>query len=93
MHERFLLGQVTEGEETLADGSGRGYRFAADLPLNASHPDTRVNMIEYWEVDKNDTEKVTLNMSWITNLEITRENVYEIVRAARTRWKVENEVL
>ena len=91
MHARFLLGHVTEGEETLADGSGRGYRFAADLPLNASHPDTRVNMIEYWEVDKNDTEKVTLNMSWITNLEITRENVYELVRAARTRWKVENE--
>ena len=75
MHERFLLGQVTEDEETLADGSGRGYRFAADLPLNASHPDTRVNMIEYWEVDKIDPEKVTLNMSWITNMEITRENV------------------
>ena len=48
MHARFLLDQVTEGEETLADGSGRGYRFAADLPLNASHPDTRANMIEYW---------------------------------------------
>ncbi len=88
MHERFLLGEVTEDEETLPDGRGRGYRFVADLPLNASHPDTRVNMIEYWEVDKNDPEKVTLNMSWITNLDITRENVYEIVRAARTRWKV-----
>lgn len=48
-------------------------------------------MIEYWEVDKNDTEKVTLNMSWVTNLEITRANVFDIVRAARTRWKVENE--
>ncbi len=89
MHKRFALGE--EDEERLVDGSGRGYRFAADLPLNASHPDTRVNMIEYWEVDKVDPEKVTLNMSWITNMQITRENVYEIVRAARTRWKVENE--
>lgn len=91
MHDRFLLGQVTEDEERRVDGSGRGYRFAADLPMNASHPDTRVNMIEYWEVDKKDPEKVTLNMSWVTNLEVTRENVYEIVRAARTRWKIENE--
>ena len=91
MHKRFALGEVTEDEERLVDGSGRGYRFAADLPLNASHPDTRVNMIEYWEVDKVDPEKVTLNMSWITHMEITRENVFDIVRAARTRWKVENE--
>ena len=30
-------------------------------------------------------------MSWVTNLEVTKEDVYEIVRAARTRWKVENE--
>ena len=89
MHERFVLGDVTEDEERLDDGRGRGYRFATDLPLNASYPDTRVNMIEYWETDKND--KVTLNMSWITNLEINKENVFDIVRAARTRWKVENE--
>ncbi|WP_430882435.1 hypothetical protein, partial [Granulosicoccus sp. 3-233] len=67
MHDRFLLGQVTEDEEKRVDGSGRGYRFSNDLPMNASHPDTRVNMIEYWEVDKKDPEKVTLNMSWVTN--------------------------
>ncbi len=89
MHERFLLGEVTEAEDKLDDGTGRGYRFAADLPLYASHPELGVNMIEYWEEDKNG--KVTLGMSWITNLEITRENVFDIVRAAKTRWKFENE--
>ena len=90
MHERFVLGQVTEAEHRLEDGSARGYRFAANLALNASHPDMRVNMIEYWETDKNDSEKVTRDMSWITNLDITEENIFDIVRAARTRWKVEN---
>lgn len=89
MHERFLIGEVTEEEQKLDDGTGRGYRFAADLALNASHPDIRVNMIDYWEQNKNG--KVTLTMSWITNLKITRENIFDIVRAARTRWKVENE--
>ena len=91
MHERFLHGQVAEQEHKLEDGSTRGYRFANDLPLNGSHPELRVNMIEYWETDKNDNEKVTRNMSWITNLEISEENIFELVRAARTRWKVENE--
>ena len=91
MHERFVLGQVTEAEHRLEDGSARGYRFAAILPLNASHLDMRVNMIEYWETDKNDSEKVTRDMSWITNMDITEENIFDIVLAARTRWKIENE--
>ena len=63
--------------------------WADGLVLNASQPDIRVNMLEYWEVDK--SGKVKLNMSWITNLDITKENAYDIVRAARTRWKIENE--
>ena len=91
MHERFVLCRVTEAEHRLEDGSARGYRFAANLALNASHPDIRVNMIEYWETDKNDSEKVTRDMSWITKMDITEENIFDIVRAARARWKVENE--
>jgi hypothetical protein len=91
MHERFLLAEVTELEQTRDDGSGCGYRFTAGLALNTSHPDIRGHMIEYWETDKNGSKKVTLNMSWITSLEITRESAFEIVRATRTRWIVENE--
>ena len=30
-------------------------------------------------------------MSWITNMDNTVENIFDILRAARTRWKVENE--
>ena len=63
MHERFVLAQVTEAEHRLEDGSARGYRFAANLALNGSRPDMRVSMIEYWETDKNDSEKVTRDMS------------------------------
>ena len=92
MHERLLLGQVSEQEQRLDDRDSRGYRFAANLPLNPSHADMQVNMLEYWETDKNDNEKVTYNMSWITNLQITQENVFTIVRTARTRCKVKNEM-
>ena len=90
MHKRLLVGRVTEQERRLAGGSSRGYHFAANIPINASHPDILLDMIECWETDKNDSERVMRNMSCITNLDIAQENVFDIVRAARTRWKVEN---
>jgi hypothetical protein len=51
-----------------------------------------VNFLEYWEVKttKNGSEKIQ-RFSWVTDFEITRENAYEIMRAGRVRWKIENE--
>jgi hypothetical protein len=89
MHERFQRGDVTEAEEMLDDGTRRGYRFAANFRLNDSHPDVRVNMLEYWVVDK---KGQTMNFSWITNLSINTENVHALAKAGRTRWRIENEV-
>ena len=63
MRGRSAFAQVTEQEHRLEDGSTRGYRFANNLILNGSHLDLRVNMIEYWETDKNNSEKVTRDMS------------------------------
>jgi DNA-binding winged helix-turn-helix (wHTH) protein len=89
MHRLFERGEVTESEETLDDGTRRGYRFAADFALNNSHAESRVNMLEYWIVDK---KGKTTNFSWITNLSITIENVHAIAQAGRTRWSIENEL-
>ena len=89
MHGRFQQGNVVEHEEKLADGTVRGYRFAADFALNNSHPDIRVNMLEYWVVDK---KQKTTNFSWITSLPITVDNVHEIACAGRKRWSIENEL-
>lgn len=36
-------------------------------------------------------EKISYENTWMTNLEISESNVVEMVRAARSRWKVENE--
>jgi hypothetical protein len=33
----------------------------------------------------------TQHFSWITDLKITEDNVYQFMRGARTRWKIENE--
>jgi hypothetical protein len=63
------------------------FRFVNDLPLNKSHPDIRVNFLEYWQA----TSKGNISFSWVTDIVITRENAYPLMRAGRARWKIENE--
>ena len=31
------------------------------------------------------------HFSWVTKLPLTQENVYEVMRAGRSRWRIENE--
>jgi hypothetical protein len=65
----------------------RRYRFINNEPLNASNQDFKVNFFEYWET----TGKKTKHFSWITDFEITRKNVKNLVKGGRSRWKIENE--
>jgi len=64
--------------------------FANGLILNGQHQDILTNYFEYTEVDKL-TEKQTFYSTWITDIEITLENIQELVEVARARWKIENE--
>ena len=64
------------------------FRFINKVPLNKSNQDLLVNFIEYWQIDKDGKIK---SFSWVTDLTITDDNVYEIMRAGRARWKIENE--
>jgi len=65
------------------------FRIVYNAPLNKSNQDCRVTFIEYWE--DNVAGGKLLKFSWVTNLDITRENVYKFMRGARARWKIENE--
>lgn len=64
------------------------FRFLNQVPLNKAHPDLLINVLEYWQIDKD--EKIT-KFSWVTDIPITVENVFQLMRAGRARWKVENE--
>jgi hypothetical protein len=66
----------------------RGYRFINDAPLNKTYPDVRVNYLDYWEGDEHGKQK---NFIWITDITLSRDNIYHVMRAGRSRWKVENE--
>jgi len=63
------------------------FQFLNNVPLNASNAGVRVNVIEYWEIDGDKCQHFT----WITDLWVTKDNVFEIMRGGRARWKIENE--
>ena len=65
------------------------FSFINNVPLNKSNQDLLLNFLEYWEVD-NKTGK-TQHFSWVTDLKIKIQNVYDIMRGGRARWKIENE--
>ena len=73
-----------------SDDKGRRhvYRWANQVPLNGSRDADPVNVFEYWlHVGR----KVTYHNSWVTDLDVSKANVVELVRAGRARWKIENE--
>jgi hypothetical protein len=87
VQDKLWSGECHEWEYTDAHGVEHGYRWCNDRPLNQSHPQLRVNFLEYWEID-GDQQRL---FSWITDIEVTRDNVQPLMRGGRARWKVENE--
>ena len=93
----YLFKQVRDAEHTgrvtyyerhdRAAGLLHRFRFINDMPLNESHPDVRVNFIEYWEIGDDKVQ----HFSWVTDLRVNKRNVYRLMRGGRARWKIENE--
>jgi hypothetical protein len=81
-------GRVTYYERhDRAAGVMHRFRFVNDVPLNASHGDVRVNFIEYWEI----SDAKVQHFSWVTDLRVSKRNVFHLMRGGRARWKIENE--
>lgn len=70
-----------------AAGIAHHFRFVNDVPLNASRCDVRVNFIESWEVSKDNVQ----HCSWVTDLRVSKRNVYQLMRGGRARWKIDHE--
>ena len=81
-------GRVTYYERhDRAAGVIHRFRFVHDVPINASNVDVRVNFIEYWEIG----EAKVQHFSWVTDLRVSKRNVFHLMRGGRARWKIENE--
>jgi hypothetical protein len=90
MDDALIAGEAIEFSSTRTDGSEitDTFRFVNGIALNKSHPDLMVNMLEYWQVDGDGNE---IHFTWVTDLPLSCDNVYKIMRAGRARWRIENE--
>ncbi len=69
-------------------------QYVADLALNASNLDVRVNFLQHFEYDKEHDRnggKVTKRFSWVTDIDLDRSLLLKFVRGGRSRWRIENE--
>lgn len=91
---QFLFDTIDASEETeyyeILDEHGfrHQFRYLNDIALNKSNADVRVNFFEYMQTDPKGKEIV---FSWVTNIYITKNNIFALMKGGRARWKIENE--
>jgi len=65
-------------------------KFANGLILNGQNQDILTNYFEYEETNIQTGERIFYS-TWVTDIEINEQNIEELVKIARSRWKIENE--
>lgn len=64
------------------------YEWVNEIPLNGTKDADQVNFFYYQLTDKG---KITYRNSWVTDIVINEDNVVQLVKGGRARWKIENE--
>ncbi len=105
LNYRFILGAkpndhklLFEWVETTADtrhsaytdeqGITHRFRYLNGAPLNEANFELTINFLEYWETRPNGK---CLHFSWVTDIPIQPDNLMQLMRGGRARWKIENE--
>ena len=91
--QEYLAGaELSACEKTVRRGKKRvlhRYRWLCGVPLRDGKDAMAVN---WFEIEISDgAGKVTYRNSFVTNLDVTSENVTELADCGRARWKIENE--
>lgn len=81
-------GQVQSVHAQEASGASRDWLYVNGLSINESNQEVRVNLLIYVEVD---AQGQTHTWAWVTDLTLTVDNVREVARGGRVRWRIENE--
>jgi hypothetical protein len=85
-----MFGLKAGHQMVFIDKKGRKhqYRWVNDIPLNGSKDADQVNFFDYRIITN---EKTTYRNSWVTDITIDENNIVDLVKAGRARWKIENE--
>lgn len=70
------------------EGITHEFEYVNNVLLCNSSPKLRVNFIQYTQTDKKG-KKTTF--TWITNIKLANNKLFALMKAARARWKIENE--
>ncbi len=65
------------------------FYWESNLPLSSSQSHIRVNFLRYQQKDIQGN--LLKEFTWITDIELRKNNVLLLAKAARSRWKIENE--
>jgi len=86
--EQKQMGEVSRLKYKDQKGRDHVHEWINAVPLNGNKNTYWVNYFEYQIIANG---KTTYRNSWITDIPIDRDNVKHLVRAGRSRWKIENE--
>lgn len=85
---RRQRGQMLQHQVLDQDGTRHVFEYTNDVALNNSAADVRVNCLLY---EQHPPKGKVRRFSWITDFQLSTRNVMRIMRAGRSRWKIENE--
>jgi hypothetical protein len=75
-------------EEDAVSGASRSWLFVNGVSINESNQEVVVNLLVYVELD---AKGEIHTWAWVTDLTLTGDNVQQVARGGRTRWRIENE--
>ena len=75
---------------TLTDHKNRLHRYewVNDVPING---DPKSHLVDFFDYRLIVNGKTNYRNSWVTDVAVTENNVVELVKVGRARWKIENE--
>lgn len=82
---------ITKETIKRVDKNKYSFRYVNNVPLNNTKDSPKVNFIECDVEELSGKRIIKKHFSWVTNINVTDDNVYKLMRGGRARWKVENE--
>ena len=87
--EGLRRGKLLDRLEVLDKNRRYVYEWVNQIPLNGT---ANSPVLNYMELKIYNAEgKLTRRFSWMSDIEISKDNVQQLVGGARARWKIENE--
>ena len=90
--EYYKLLTIEDGKQNVENiGVEKGTGFYCNGVNEIAQKTETMNVYEYICKKTIRKKEKEVRFSWMTNIEITKKNIEEMIRAGRGRWKIENE--